>query len=68
MALSLWRGVDIPEGPSELVAIVRDADGTEVERLARDIHFGGGPARAEYDAPASDLSRTAARIRWFASG
>ena len=55
VAVSLWRGVDIPEGPSQLVAIVRAADGTEVTRLTRDIHFGGGPARAEYDAAASVL-------------
>ena len=49
VAVSLWRGVDIPEGPSQLVAIVRNADGAEVDRLTRDIHFGGGPVRAEYD-------------------
>ena len=54
VAVSLWRGVDIPEGPSQLVAIVRDADGVEVERLTRDVHFGGGPVRAEYD-PGSSL-------------
>ena len=55
VALSLWRGVDIPEGPSELAAIVRDADGVEIDRLIRQIHFAGGPNRAELDAPASDL-------------
>ena len=55
VAVSLWRGVDIPEGPSELVAIVRDADGAEINRLTRDIHFGGGPVRAEYDATSSLL-------------
>ncbi|HKE44034.1 MAG TPA: hypothetical protein VKB41_05795 [Steroidobacteraceae bacterium] len=55
VAVDLWRGVDIPEGPSQLVAIVRDAQGVEVERLERAIHFGGGPVRAEYDATASTL-------------
>src|SRR5882672_10498659 len=55
IAVDLWRGVDIPEGPSQLVAIVRNADGMEVERLTRDIHFGGGPARAQYDAASSVL-------------
>jgi uncharacterized repeat protein (TIGR01451 family) len=55
VALSLWRGVDIPEGPSELMAIVRDADGMEVDRLMRQIHFAGGPSRAELDKAASDL-------------
>jgi uncharacterized repeat protein (TIGR01451 family) len=56
VALSLWRGVDIPEGPSELAAIVRDADGIEVDRLIRQIHFAGGPARAELDASRSELA------------
>src|SRR4029453_15181391 len=66
VAVSLWRGVDIPEGPSQLVAVVRDAEGTEVSRLSRDIHFGGGPVRAEYDASASMLvadGRTHPQVR-----
>jgi uncharacterized repeat protein (TIGR01451 family) len=68
VALSLWRGVDIPEGPSELAAIVRDADGVEVDRLIRQIHFAGGPARATLDVAASQLladgrTRPLVRIR-----
>ncbi|HJS21082.1 MAG TPA: hypothetical protein VJ764_00370, partial [Steroidobacteraceae bacterium] len=55
VALSLWRGVDIPEGPSELAAIVRDAEGVEVDRLVRQIHFAGGPARAALDLQGSEL-------------
>ena len=55
VALSLWRGVDIPEGPSELTAIVRDADGIEVDRLIRQIHYAGGPTRAALDVKGSEL-------------
>lgn len=55
VALSLWRGVDIPEGPSELSAIVRNVDGSEAEHLVRNIHFAGGPSQATLDAAASEL-------------
>ena len=55
VALSLWRGVDIPEGPSELSAIVRNVDGTEAERLVRQVHFAGGPSQAEFEAASSEL-------------
>jgi uncharacterized repeat protein (TIGR01451 family) len=55
VALSLWRGVDIPEGPSELAAIVSNPDGTEAARLTRQIHFAGGPSQATLDAASSEL-------------
>ncbi|MCU0759801.1 MAG: hypothetical protein MUF07_11495 [Steroidobacteraceae bacterium] len=55
VALSRWRGVDLRDGPNELVAEVRDATGVLVQRLARRVHYGGGPVRAEFDRAASTL-------------
>jgi hypothetical protein len=39
LALSRWRGVDLKDGANKLVAIVREADGSEVERIERVIHY-----------------------------
>ncbi|MGE3530483.1 MAG: OmpA family protein [Steroidobacteraceae bacterium] len=47
LALSRWRGVDLKDGDNQLTAIVRDADGREVERIVRTIHYSGGAVRAE---------------------
>ncbi len=37
------------------MATVRDADGGNETRLARHVHYGGGPVRAEFDRAASTL-------------
>ncbi len=47
VALSYWRGVDIPEGASELEAVVFDNGGTEITRLRRELRYAGGPVRGE---------------------
>lgn len=54
-AISRWRGVDLRDGPNELVAEVRDAAGQVVARATRSVHYGGGPVRAELDRAASNL-------------
>jgi uncharacterized repeat protein (TIGR01451 family) len=55
IAVSRWRGVDLRDGDNELVATVRDADGSTVATLTRTVHYGGGPVRAEFDREASVL-------------
>ena len=55
VAMSYWRGVDIPEGASELEAVVFDSDGAEVTRLTRTLNYSGGPVRGELLADASEL-------------
>jgi len=47
LALSRWRGVDLKDGDNQLVAIVRDADGHELQRIERNVHYSGGAVRAE---------------------
>jgi uncharacterized repeat protein (TIGR01451 family) len=54
-ALSRWRGVGLNNGDNELVAIVRDEQGTEVTRLTRKVHYAGGAVRAELVREASTL-------------
>ncbi len=56
VALSYWRGVDIPEGASELEAVVFDDGGAEVTRLKRELNYAGGPVRGEMLADASILA------------
>ncbi len=56
VALSKWRGVDVLDGDNQLVAIVRDAHGTEVKRISRTLHFAGGAVRAQLDKQKSSLS------------
>lgn len=46
-AVSNWRGVALAEGDNRLTAVVIDGQGQEVERLERDVHYSGGPVRAE---------------------
>ena len=55
VALSRWRGVDLRDGQNELIAVVRDEGGAEVQRLARSIHYSGGAVRAELVREASTL-------------
>lgn len=38
-AVSIWRGIPIEGDVAHLAAVVRNADGTEVARLTRDVHF-----------------------------
>ncbi len=47
LSLSRWRGVDLKDGANKLVAIVRDADSREVERIERMVNYSGGAVRAE---------------------
>ncbi|MGH8177559.1 MAG: OmpA family protein [Steroidobacter sp.] len=55
VSLSRWRGVDLRDGDNELIAVVRGADGDEVQRLTRKIHYSGGAVRAELVREASTL-------------
>ena len=55
MSVSRWRGVDLRDGENELVAIVRDGEGNEVQRLTRTVHYAGGAVRAELVREASTL-------------
>jgi uncharacterized repeat protein (TIGR01451 family) len=47
LSLSRWRGVDLKDGDNELLAIVRNTKGEEVDRITRVIHYSGGAVRAE---------------------
>ncbi len=55
VSVSLWRGVELRDGENQIVAVVRDEQGAEVERLVRTIRYGGGAVRAEIDRRASTL-------------
>jgi uncharacterized repeat protein (TIGR01451 family) len=55
VALSRWRGVSLRDGENELIAVVRDANNAEVQRLNRSIHYSGGAMRAELVREASTL-------------
>lgn len=45
--VSLWRGVRLTGSTTRLTAIVKDAEGKEVERLERPVMFADTPMRAE---------------------
>jgi uncharacterized repeat protein (TIGR01451 family) len=47
IAVSRWRGIDIKDGDNVLVAIVRDADNHEVQRMERKVRFASTAVRAE---------------------
>jgi uncharacterized repeat protein (TIGR01451 family) len=47
VAVSLWRGVPLEEGATELSAEIRNADGSLAETLHRTVRYGAGPMRAE---------------------
>ncbi|HMJ93181.1 MAG TPA: hypothetical protein VK472_03680 [Allosphingosinicella sp.] len=47
VSVSLWRGVPLENGATELVAEVRNADGTAAETLRRTLHWGAAPMHAE---------------------
>ncbi len=55
-AISRWRGVDLVDGDNQLVAVIRNADGSEAARVTRVVHYGGGAVRAELDRGASLLT------------
>jgi outer membrane protein OmpA-like peptidoglycan-associated protein len=55
VAVSKWRAVDLVDGDNLMVARVLDKDGNEAWRAERNVHFGGGPVRAEIDEAASRL-------------
>ncbi|HEY6124037.1 MAG TPA: hypothetical protein VIV63_05255, partial [Steroidobacteraceae bacterium] len=55
VAVSKWRSVDLVDGENLMVARVLDKEGNEVWRAERNVHFGGGPVRAEIDVAASRL-------------
>ncbi len=55
VSVSRWRGVDLRDGTNELVAIVRDGEGNELQRMARKVHYSGGAVRAEIVRDASTL-------------
>jgi hypothetical protein len=55
-SLSRWRGIALGNGDNELVAIVRDEQGSEVTRLTRRVHYAGGAVRAELVREASTLT------------
>lgn len=46
--LSRWRSVPLSDGKNHFVAIIRDAGGSEVNRLERDVYYGGGSVNADY--------------------
>jgi uncharacterized repeat protein (TIGR01451 family) len=47
IAVSVWRGVELPELDTLFTAEVRDANGALVEKLTRNVHFAANPMRAE---------------------
>jgi uncharacterized repeat protein (TIGR01451 family) len=55
VAVSRWRGVPLREGDNHFLAVVKDADGEEVARLERTVHYGGTAVRAVLDVEKSRL-------------
>jgi uncharacterized repeat protein (TIGR01451 family) len=55
VALSTWRAVPIKEGNNQLELIVRDADGTEISRSVRTLHYASTPDHVEFVAAQSRL-------------
>ncbi len=56
VSLSRWRGVDLRDGENQLLAVVRDSSGTEVQRMTRKVHYSGGAVRATIVREASTLT------------
>ncbi|MBW2279322.1 MAG: hypothetical protein JRG82_01170 [Deltaproteobacteria bacterium] len=54
-ALSQWRGLDLREGPNVFEVRALDADGIEVDRIERSIHYPGGVVDAQLVPEASHL-------------
>jgi uncharacterized repeat protein (TIGR01451 family) len=47
VAVSVWRGVPLEKGLTELVAEIRNADGSLAETLRRTVHYGASPMQAQ---------------------
>jgi hypothetical protein len=47
VSVSLWRGVPLEKGATQLTAEIRHADGVLAETLRRTVHYGSSPMRAE---------------------
>jgi uncharacterized repeat protein (TIGR01451 family) len=56
VSVSRWRGVDLRAGENELVAVVRDENEREIQRMTRKVHYSGGAVRAEIVRAASRLT------------
>jgi uncharacterized repeat protein (TIGR01451 family) len=56
VAVSRWRAVGLRDGENQLVAIVRNGNGDEVQRLTRVVRYSGGAVRAEVVREASVLA------------
>ncbi|WP_295639544.1 hypothetical protein [Novosphingobium sp.] len=54
-AVSMWRGIPIEGDVVHLTAVIRNADGSEAERLTRDVHFATSAAEARIVAEQSHL-------------
>jgi uncharacterized repeat protein (TIGR01451 family) len=48
IAVSLWRGVALDTGATQLSAEVRNADGSLAETLRRSVHYGANPIQAQF--------------------
>lgn len=46
--VAIWRGVGIEDGTTKLTAKIKDASGTVVETLERDVYFAHAPMRAQF--------------------
>ncbi len=55
-SVSLWRGVRLSGSATRLTAIVKDAQGNEVERFERAVQFADTPMRAEVVRERSQLA------------
>ncbi len=47
VALSNWRGVQVHEGDNKFELVIRDADGKEVSREVRSVHYASTPDHVE---------------------
>lgn len=55
VAVSTWAGVDLLEGPNNIVAEMIGPDGLVVERLLRTVHYAGAAVRGELMSDSSVL-------------
>jgi uncharacterized repeat protein (TIGR01451 family) len=54
-AVSFWRGVDLRDGDNHFTAIRKTAEGREIERSERTVHYSGPPVKAVLVKEASRL-------------
>lgn len=47
-AISIWRGIPLEGEDTRLTAVIRDASGTVVKTVTRDVHFANVPAKVEF--------------------